>query len=334
MNRQTSQDAPGSKTRCPLRNGPKLEVEIQPWYRSLAQTLREVFLATHRVSPPGTSQLRVADIWERKTYIVQLKRAQLSSLLFHVLLGLLLTVPLLRQPMLSGMDEEGAPGGNETLPAYAITFPVSPRESRGGGGGGDRNPLPPSRGKLPLLSLETPLTPPAIIRNQWPKLAAEPTLLVDPRIRIPAADDSDYGDPLSAALIKSGGPGSGGGFGTKPGGGVGPGEGPGFGPGRGGNCCDGIFKIGAGVSSPVCLYCPDPDYSEEARKAKYQGTVVLWAIVDESGHVRNIEVVQSLGLGLDKEAVRAVQNWIFEPSRKDGEPVPVAINIEVHFRLY
>ena len=78
---------------------------------------------------------------------------------------------------------------------------------------------------------------------------------------------------------------------------------------------------------------PDPVYSEEARKAKYQGTVLLWAIVDASGRARKIRVVKSLGLGLDEEAVRAVQNWRFRPAERKGNPVPVYMNIEVNFRL-
>jgi TonB family protein len=95
----------------------------------------------------------------------------------------------------------------------------------------------------------------------------------------------------------------------------------------------GTYRIGGEVSAPVPIYRPEPDYSEKARKAKYQGTVVLYVEVDPSGHPRNIKVVRSLGLGLDEKAVEAVSRWEFRPGMKDGQPVTVAATIEVNFRL-
>jgi TonB family protein len=88
------------------------------------------------------------------------------------------------------------------------------------------------------------------------------------------------------------------------------------------------------VSAPRALYAPDPEYSEEARKAKYQGTVVLWLIVGPDGRPRDIRVSRSVGMGLDEKAIDAVRTWKFEPARKDGQPVAVQINVEVSFRLY
>jgi TonB family protein len=132
----------------------------------------------------------------------------------------------------------------------------------------------------------------------------------------------------------SNGTGSGGGIGSGSGGGVGSGEGPGVGPGRGGGIGGGVFKVGGGVSAPRALSTPDPEYSEEARKAKYQGTVVLWLIVDQSGRPQQVRVARSLGMGLDQKAIEAVKQWKFEPAMKDGRPVAVQINVEVNFRLY
>jgi TonB family protein len=88
------------------------------------------------------------------------------------------------------------------------------------------------------------------------------------------------------------------------------------------------------VSAPRALYAPDPEYSEEARKAKYQGTLVLWMIVGADGRPRDIRVARSLGMGLDEKALEAVRTWRFEPAHKDGKPVAVQINVEVIFRLY
>jgi len=96
----------------------------------------------------------------------------------------------------------------------------------------------------------------------------------------------------------------------------------------------GVFRPGAGVSPPRVIYQTDPEFSEEARKAKYQGTCVLGLIVDSSGRPTNIHVVSSLGMGLDEKAIESVRNWKFEPGQKDGHNVAVEIAVEVDFHLY
>jgi len=115
---------------------------------------------------------------------------------------------------------------------------------------------------------------------------------------------------------------------------VGSGEGPGVGPGRGGGIGGGVFRVGGGVSAPRAIATPDPEYSEEARKAKYQGVCVLMLVVGPDGKPRDIRVARQLGMGLDEKAIEAVKNWRFDPAMKDGKPVAVAINVEVSFRLY
>jgi TonB family protein len=95
-----------------------------------------------------------------------------------------------------------------------------------------------------------------------------------------------------------------------------------------------VFRVGNGVSPPHELYTPDPEYSEEARTAKYQGTVVLWLIVGPDGKPRDIRISRPLGKGLDQKAIEAVSRWLFEPAMKDGKPAAVMINVEVNFRLY
>ncbi|MGA3089574.1 MAG: energy transducer TonB [Terriglobales bacterium] len=207
--------------------------------------------------------------------------------------------------------------------------------SGGGGGGGDRDKLQASQGRLPKQSMQQFTPPMAVVRNPNPKLAMEPTVVVPPDIKLPQPNTLDLGDPLShLPSVPSNGTGSGGGIGSGTGGGVGSGEGPGFGPGRGGGTGGGVFHVGGGVSAPKKIYDPEPDYSEEARKAKYQGTCVLYVIVGPDGRPRDIRVQRTLGLGLDEKAIEAVKTWRFEPAMKDGKPVAVAINIEVDFRLY
>ena len=93
------------------------------------------------------------------------------------------------------------------------------------------------------------------------------------------------------------------------------------------------FHIGNGVTAPKLLYKVEPEYTPEARIAKYQGTVQLSVEIGMDGVARNFQVVKGLGLGLDQNAVTAVRQWQFQPGTKDGAAVPVLATIEVNFRL-
>ena len=212
-------------------------------------------------------------------------------------------------------------------------LPVAPGAIHGGGGGGDQDKLPASHGTTPRFASEQ-LTPPAVIvRNEDPKLPAEPTLIGPPDLVLPQSDK--YGDPMANILNPpSNGPGSGAGIGSGHGGGIGPGEGPGVGEGRGGGIGGGVYHVGGGVSAPRPIYDPDPEYSDEARKSKFQGSVILVAVIGSDGRTRDLHVLRSLGMGLDQKALEAVEKWRFLPAMKDNRPVAVQISIEVTFHLY
>jgi TonB family protein len=77
----------------------------------------------------------------------------------------------------------------------------------------------------------------------------------------------------------------------------------------------------------------EPEYSEEARKARLQGTVLLRIEVDAHGLPQNIAVRQALGLGLDDRAIDAVKKWRFRPGKVNGKPAAVVAFVEVNFRL-
>jgi periplasmic protein TonB len=217
-----------------------------------------------------------------------------------------------------------------------LTFtPIAPMEppkkqiQQGGGGGGARSPLEASKGKLPQISKKQ-FTPPRVDQVDA-HLPMMPTIIADtapPNINAP-----NYGDPLSNSGTPSNGTGFGGGIGSGSGGGVGSGKGAGAGPGSGGGFGGGVYRIGGGVSQPSIIKKVEPEYSEEARKAKWQGTVKLTVVVDETGHARDIKVEKSLGLGLDQKAIEAVEKWLFKPGMKDGKPVAVYATIEVTFHL-
>jgi TonB family protein len=222
------------------------------------------------------------------------------------------------------------------LTTDSLNLPLRPAKTQagGGGGGGDRDKLAASKGHAPKFASEQLAAPRVVIHNPEPKLSAEPTVLGPPQIQLPQL--GAMGDPTSKILgPPSNGTGSGGGIGSGTGTGVGSGLGAGVGPGRGGGSGGGYYRPGVGgVSVPRVIDSPDPEYSDEARRAKYQGTVVLWVVVGPDGRVHDIRVQRTLGMGLDERAVEAVKRWKFEPARKDGQPVAVQVNIEVRFTLY
>lgn len=200
----------------------------------------------------------------------------------------------------------------------------------GGGGGGMREKLEASKGALPRMAREQ-TTPPIVVQSHKPLLPVAPTV-VAPDVRLPQL--AQLGDPLAAIAPPSSGTGVGSGISNGDGTGVGAGRGPGIGNGWGGGVGGGAYRIGGGVSAPRALFSPDPEYSEEARKAKYQGTCVLWIVVGPDGRVHDVRIQRSLGLGLDQKAMEAVRTWKFEPAQKDGQAVAVQMSVEVSFRLY
>ena len=94
-----------------------------------------------------------------------------------------------------------------------------------------------------------------------------------------------------------------------------------------------VYKIGDGVSQPKVIYKQEPQYTEEAKDEKIEGTVALQVVISTTGYAENIRVTRSLDPGLDANAITAVSNWQFKPAMKDGQPVPVFATIEVTFHL-
>ena len=209
--------------------------------------------------------------------------------------------------------------------------PFIPKQVAGGGGGGARERLPVTKGEAPKAAPRQ-FTPPMVVQ-QPPKLAMRPTIVAPPDTVMPQNNLPAWGDPLAKLMNGSNGNGSGGGMGNGCCGGLGPGSGVGYGPGDRAGVSGEVFSSGANVTRPVVLIRVDPEYSEEARKAKYSGTVELAVIVDREGRARDIRVVKSLGLGLDEKAVEAVAKWKFRPGMRNGLPVNVRARIEVNFRL-
>lgn len=220
----------------------------------------------------------------------------------------------------------------EAVDISPYVLPQSKDLSGGGGGGGSHDKLPASKGALPKFA-KSQLAPPTVLPMEQPKLAVTPTVVVPPEIKLPQS--GQMGDPMSKVIgALSNGTGVGGGIGSGSGGGVGSGSGPGVGPGHGGGIGGGAYHVGGGVMAPKLVYKLDPEFSEEARKNKYQGNVVLRVIVGTDGKTHEATVVRSLGMGLDEKALEAIRQWRFEPGTKDGVAVPVEVLVEVNFHLY
>jgi len=214
-------------------------------------------------------------------------------------------------------------------------IPASPLKDTmgGGGGGGNHELIEASKGKLPKFAKEQ-IAPPQILRIDNPKLAVEPTVVM-PAIKLPDANMPDLGIPQSPQVaFSSQGSGSGSGFGSGSGGGVGSGTGNGVGPGTGGGYGGGVYHVGGGVSNPILIYAPDPEFSDEARRAKYQGICVVGLIVDAQGNPQQVHIVRPLGMGLDEKALAAVREYRFKPAVFKGKAVAVEVNVEVNFRIY
>jgi TonB family protein len=306
------------------------EVE-EPWYRSFIRNIKET------INPPKLPPLQVTskpvavkDIWglygrQRKSFMM--------STGFQVAVVVLLFTVFSTKVVQDQVKQVSQLVFSPDIDPYTPKMAPKKQAMGGGGGGGDRSPLPASKGRLPKPSLRQFTPPMAVVNNPNPKLTMEPTIIAPPDVALPQVNMAQYGDPLAKIGPPSNGPGSGGGIGSGSGGGVGSGKGGGFGPGEGGGVGGGVFRVGGGVTAPALLFKKEPEYSEEARKAKYQGTVLLYIEVDPSGRATNIKVQRSLGLGLDEKAIEAVKQWKFKPGYKDGKPVTVAATIEVNFRL-
>ena len=226
---------------------------------------------------------------------------------------------------------EPQPSVTVRLEPYPV--PIGSHPSGGGGSGGAADKIRASIGAAPPAAREQ-LTPPIVLHSDSrPRLAAATTVIAPPDLALPKTQQ--IGDPLSALTAPSNGPGVAGGIGGSVGGGVGGDRGGfGRGPGSEGGCCGDLYGVGHGVSMPRAIYAPEPEFSEEARIAKFQGEVTLLVTIGTDGRARNLTVVRSLGMGLDQKALDAVRTWRFDPAKKDGRPVAVQMNIIVNFHLF
>jgi periplasmic protein TonB len=240
-------------------------------------------------------------------------RSQAFSLGLHVVLIAVLllaasrSIPGPRQPA-------------EPFRAIPLTF-FRPRKAVDARSGGSNQTMLPAKHGAPPPSAHRTFIPPT--SSPHPLLPMPITISFD----IPIVNTKgDIGDPFSQLAV--------GGLGANGVNGIGNhGCCQGIGESQSGPPGLGAVHRGRGVTPPQLLYKVEPEFSEEARKAKHQGVVVLSIEVDPSGNVRNIRVQRSLGLGLDEKAMEAVSRWRFRPGLFDGKPVATEATVEVNFQL-
>ncbi len=202
----------------------------------------------------------------------------------------------------------------------------------GGGGGGAHRMIAPVKAQLPPRVQTAHMLPPQIAMVEHPRLAAEPKSQVNMQV---STNMPNMGVPDSPQIaLASQGQGAHSGFGAGMGGGIGIGQGSGTGVGGGGGYGGGLMNVGGGVSAPVVIHSVEPEFTEEARKANFGGTVSIQLIVDSQGNPQDVRVMRHLGMGLDQKAVDAVQQYRFRPAMYQGHPVAVQMVIEVDFRLH
>ncbi len=295
----------------------------EPLYKTLFRDFKELIHPPKLPPLEVTSQpVQVQEIWglygrQKKSFLMSTGVQMAAVLLIFTALSSKTVQKRIQQVVPLILPDE-AP-----IPKPAI--------HAGGGGGGDRSPLPASKGRLPKPAPRQFVPPSAVIVNPQPKLVMEASILAPPDAVMPNINLPNYGDPLGKLGPASNGTGSGGGIGSGKGGGVGSGSGGGAGPGDGG----GIAYIPGkgGVTKPTVIHQEDPEFSDEARKAHFQGEVVVAITVDANGTVIQPHLVKSLGMGLDEKAIEAALKWTFHPGTLNGRPVATRATISMTFHL-
>jgi protein TonB len=223
-----------------------------------------------------------------------------------------------------------------------IEMPKAEKKAGGGGGGGRNTPTPASKGQLPKFSLTPPLIAPRPEPTpRPPSLPVPETVQVDPRLEPKRDDLALTGLPTGVPGPPSAGPGSGGGMGDGSGGGMGPGNGRGVGPGNGYNMGGGDPRLGGGSGAPatsvdqkpILLNSPRPNYTEDARKNKIQGTVTARVLIGADGSVKQVKILRGLPDGLNEQAIQAAYQMRFRAAMKTGQPVAYWQSVEIAFSL-
>jgi protein TonB len=313
--------------RDPLsRDFSSLQASHDSWLHRVRDNFRQL-LTPARIFPSSANGAPIHfPKWEKSARI---GRAQSASFLTHALILCALAIVALDPP---GPKHNPVPPGERSpsllpLPANLLDSLRSRRPAEGSGSGSGHDSRPTTQGNLPPLS-SIQLLKPSLPQNRNPEMPVPPTILEASAPRVLTAVDN-MGLPWMPEQNNSSGRGKGHTVGDGPGESIGdmPGDGVGQGP------TSGIYH--PGTTLPSCVYCPDPQYTDEAREAKLQGKVTLEVLVGSDGRAAKIRVVQGIGLGLDERAEQAIRGWKFVPARDAARrAVPAWVTVEAFFRLF
>ena len=292
-----------------------LIIEEEGVFASLKSSIRDVFFPEKL--PPLQLESQPIAVVDR----MKVKRDPTSTAIAVVIHGLVI---LLIAFLIAKHVQLGAKAKTTLVTEVSIP-PMAPVKAQAmGGGGGQKGPTPVTKGSPPKFAdqqIVPPNKPPLI----EPKIKIEPTVEVQKDVKM-ATNLPNFGVPNSPLVGMSMGNGSGTGLGA--------GNGSGIGPGSGGNIGGGPRRIGGGVSAPILIFSVEPEFSEEARKAKVAGNVLVNLWVDTNGNPSHVHVIRGVGMGLDEKAVEAVKQYKFKPAMENGKPVLVELNVEVNFQIF
>jgi protein TonB len=291
------------------------ETKEEGIFTSLWGSVRDVFFPVKL--PPLVLESKPIAVVDRMA-VKQNPKALAASVAFYALLILFIAWLLHKNVHFS------APVKAILLTDLSVPPPAPPKANAMGGGGGQRGPTPVTKGTPPKFA-DQQIVPPKAPPMVDPKIKIEPTIEVQKDVKM-ASSLPQIGVANSPIIGMSMGNGSGTGLGS--------GNGSGLGPGSGGNTGGGPRRIGGGVSAPKVIYQVEPEFSEEARKAKVAGNVLVNLWVDTNGNPSHVHVIRGVGMGLDEKAVEAVRQYKFKPAMENGKPVLVELNIEVNFQIF
>ncbi len=292
------------------------EMEEEGVFASLWSSVRDVFFPVKL--PPLVLESKPIAVVDRMAVKRDPKSTAVAIVLHALVIGLIAW-------LLAKHISMGTKAVTTLVPVDLRTPPPAPPKLKSmGGDGGQRGPTPVTKGTPPKFA-ETQIVPPKAPPLEEPKIKIQPTIEVQKDVKM-ASSIPQIGVANSPIIGMSMGNGSGTGLGS--------GNGSGLGPGSGGNTGGGPRRIGGGVSAPQVIFQVEPEFSEEARKAKVAGNVLVNLWVGTDGKPSHVRVIRGVGMGLDEKAIEAVKQYKFRPAMENGKPVLVELNIEVNFQIF
>jgi protein TonB len=309
-----------------LRSFSSYSTSTESWFERVRENFRQLLTpSSFRSSPANGAPIHLL----RFEKSARPKQAQSASLLTHTVIAGLLVFVATRPPYvdLTGPRKDPPTFGPLRAPSALLTMLRGMNPSLGSSSGSGNTQIQATAGNLPPRS-SVQIVRPSLPPNRETILPVPPTFL-DPSAPAVLPRVDDIGLPWMRDRNNSAGTGKGHTIGDGPDGQIGdtPGHGVGNGPdGKG---------YGVGETSPTCTYCPNPQYTDEARESKVQGTVMLEVLVGADGRAAEIRVSKGMGMGLDERAVQSVRAWHFNPARDGGHRAVAAwVTVEAVFRLF